>query len=57
VASSFERDGRLACAPHAHTTNSDGEFAAGPLVRRQGWAGFDALTLTDARASAPGNCS
>jgi predicted metal-dependent phosphoesterase TrpH len=57
VASSFERDGRLACAPHAHTTNSDGEFAPGLLVRRQGWAGCDALTLTDARASEPGACS
>jgi hypothetical protein len=57
VASSFERDGRLTCAPHAHATNSDGEFAAGLLVRPQGRAGFDALTLTDARASQPGACS
>ncbi|HEV3404714.1 MAG TPA: hypothetical protein VG073_10510 [Gaiellaceae bacterium] len=57
MASSFERDGRLACAPHAHTTNSDGEFAPGLRLRRQGWAGFDALTLTDARASEPGACS
>jgi predicted metal-dependent phosphoesterase TrpH len=57
VASPFERDGRLACAPHAHTTNSDGEFAPGLLVRRQGLAGCDALTLTDARASEPGTCS
>jgi hypothetical protein len=56
VASSFERDGRLTCAPHAHTTNSDREFTAGLLVG-QGWAGFDALTLTDARASELGACS
>jgi hypothetical protein len=56
VASSFERDGWLTCAPHAHPTNSDGEFAAGLLVRRQLWVS-DAPTLTDARASEPGACS
>jgi hypothetical protein len=57
VASSLERDGRLAYGPQVHTTNSDGECAAGLLGRCQGRAGFDPLTLTDARASEPGVCS
>ena len=53
MASSFERDGWLTCAPHPHPANSDGEFAAGLLVRRHVWAG-DARMLTDGRASEPG---
>jgi hypothetical protein len=56
VASSFERDGWLACAPHAHPTNADGEFAAGLFVRRHVWAG-DTCTLTAAPVSGPGACS
>lgn len=37
----------LRCALHAHTTNSDGELAAGLLVAHYERAGFDALAITD----------
>ena len=39
----------LRCALHAHTTNSDGEFAPEFLVRHYERAGFDVLAITDHR--------
>jgi len=45
----------LKCALHAHTTNSDGEFAPEILVRHYDWAGYDVLAITDhwVRTEAP----
>lgn len=37
----------LRCALHAHTTSSDGELAAGALVKHYERAGYDVLAITD----------
>jgi hypothetical protein len=48
VLTPFEGDGVwLRAALHAHTTNSDGEFAPDMLARHYEWAGYDVLAITD----------